>query len=198
MYYTTYCGRITRLEAIIRLRRYSFVTGLEAVVRLRRYSFVTGLKAVVRTSTHTPTVPSPEVDEVTLFGRGTDTSTAIAAHGGTAALRLALVVREDEQVIVVQGDRRTSQRFIRSICLESLCGRREIGRQIDVVIGTNGLRRKRIRNQVVHEVFLRGRSRTRTRLHQRCGKALTCALGPVRQSHQHSDVRQKQKNQHTD
>jgi len=90
MYYTSYYGKITRLETI------------------------------VRTIPLTASVPATAVDEVALLGRGTDTSTAVTAHGGAAALGLALVVREDEEVIVVQRDRRTGQRLIRGIGLVSL------------------------------------------------------------------------------
>jgi hypothetical protein len=113
------------------------------------------------------TVATSEVDELALVGRGTDTSTTVAAHGGTAALGLALVVREDEQVIVVQGNGRTGQRLIGVFCPEALRGRREVGCEVDVVIGTNGLRGKSVRNQVVHEVLLRERTRARARLRTR-------------------------------
>jgi len=72
-----------------------------------------------------------------LFRRCADAAT-VAAESCTAAFGLALVVREGQQVIVINSYGRARERNIGMILAELLARRRDIYAQVQVIVGANG------------------------------------------------------------
>ena len=136
------------------------------------------------------TIAAPGVDKIPLVGRGTNTA-SIAAQSRTAALGLALVVLEDEQIVGAHFHGRAGQRHIRLRTAEALRRRRQTRRRIHTIIHPDGGRRKRRATrrcqkilELLHLLGARGREGRR--------EPLTGALGPVRHTQQHGQVRQEQ------
>ena len=119
------------------------------------------------------------VDKVTLLRRRAD-ATTIACERRTAAVGAHNVIRERQEVVAIKNKRRTRRPAVRPLRGNKTLRFRilQIRRHIYTVIRTNGRRAKATIHQVVHE-------------------ALTRPLRPVRHSHEHGHVRQKQQCQHS-
>ena len=146
-------------------------------------------------------VAATGVDEIALLGCGTDTA-AITAQRRTAALGLALIVLEVEQIVGADLHWRARERHIGVIRTEALGRRRQTRGQVHTIIRADGGRAERRAgrsDEVIHELLYHGlRTAAGPTIHDRRSKTLARALGPVRHAHQHEQIRHKEKRQHTD
>lgn len=124
-------------------------------------------------------VATARVNKVALLRRRADAAT-VARERRTAAVGAHDVIRERQQMLIVEHKRRTVR--------ANVCPLRR----------NEALRRRilEIRSHI-HTIVRADRRRAEATIHEVIHKALPRALGPVRHTHQHRDVRQKQENQHS-
>ena len=118
-------------------------------------------------------VATPRVNKVALLRRCADTAT-VARERRTAAVGAHDVIRERQQMLIVEHKRRAIRANVRPLRRNETLRRRilEIRRHIHTIVRTDRRRTEATVNEVIH-------------------KALPRALGPVRHTHQHRNVRQK-------
>ena len=124
-------------------------------------------------------VATPLIYKVALLRRRADTAT-IARERRTAAVGAHDVVRERQQMIIIEHERRAIRTDVRPLRRNEALRRRilEIRRHIHTIVRADRRRAEAAVHKVIH-------------------KALPRALRPVRHTHQHRHVRQKQENQHS-
>jgi len=87
-------------------------------------------------------VAAAGINQVALIRSRADTAT-VAAERGIAALGFALVVREQEEVILIDYNGGTIQGHIGHPGTETLSGRRQSRSHVDTIVGADRGRRKR-------------------------------------------------------
>ncbi len=97
-----------------------------------------------------PPIPTTRVNQITILGCGADTATAIAAHGRTAALGLALILLKRQHRGSLASELAVLVGHIRHTGTVTLGIRRQVRRHVDTVVATDGLRCKAILH-IVHE-----------------------------------------------
>ena len=119
---------------------------------------------------------APRVDKVALLRRRADAAT-VARERRTAAVGAHNVVRERQQMLIVEHKRRTIRANVRPLSRNEALRRRilEIRRHIHTIVRADRRRAEAAVHEVIH-------------------KALPRALRPVRHTHQHRHICEKQKN----
>ena len=125
------------------------------------------------------TVATPRVNKVALLRCRADAAT-VARERRTAAFGAHRVVRERQQVIVVENKRRASRTNVRPLRGNEALRHRVLEARGHVlrIIRTDRRRAEATVHQVVHET-------------------LAIALGPVRHAHEHREIRQEEHDKHT-